>query len=53
MENKHGADLVLGGHDHTYYIGKGAHHWGNYDRPLDELGAEEDDGVRYGIANLD
>ena len=38
----HGADIVLGGHDHFYYVSKGATSWENYDCDQEVLGAEED-----------
>ena len=43
---KHGVDIILGGHDHLYYVSKGCHRWEGYDiNGLDPLGAEDDDGV--------
>ena len=42
--NKHGADLILGGHDHLYYISRGVTNWEDYDVTQDVLGAEEDRG---------
>ncbi|THV08018.1 Metallo-dependent phosphatase [Dendrothele bispora CBS 962.96] len=44
LANEHGADLVLGGHDHMYYISKGVNSWENYDFDKVLLGAEEDHG---------
>ncbi|KAF8717780.1 5'-nucleotidase family, partial [Rhizoctonia solani] len=43
--NSHGADVLFGGHDHMYYIGRGAGSWDNYDLNSTCLGSEEDDGV--------
>jgi len=42
---RHGVDLILGGHDHIYYIGRGIEKWGNYQRAENEPGTEEDDGL--------
>lgn len=41
---KHGVDLILGGHDHLYYISKGVTVWEGYDTTQDVLGAEKDEG---------
>ncbi|CAE6441792.1 unnamed protein product [Rhizoctonia solani] len=43
--NSHGADVLFGGHDHMYYVGRGAQTWDNYDLNSTCLGSEEDDGV--------
>ncbi|KAG8763597.1 hypothetical protein FRC11_000856 [Ceratobasidium sp. 423] len=43
--NSHGADVLFGGHDHMYYIGRGAQTWDNYDLDSTCLGSEGDDGV--------
>ncbi|CAE6516088.1 unnamed protein product [Rhizoctonia solani] len=43
--NIHGADVLLGGHDHMYYIGRGARTWDNYDLNSTCLGSEGDDGA--------
>jgi len=43
-----GCDIILGGHDHFYYVskvGSGARSWDGYDVNTPCLGAEEDDGV--------
>lgn len=40
----HGVDIVLGGHDHMYYIGKGVTSWEGYDIKQLPLGAEQDYG---------
>ena len=42
--NKHGADLILGGHDHLYFVGRGIDAWDNYDLTDKPLGAEKDEG---------
>ncbi|GLB35152.1 putative 5'-nucleotidase family protein [Lyophyllum shimeji] len=42
--SSHGVDLILGGHDHIYYVGKGVTSWENYDVTEVVLGAEEDHG---------
>ncbi|KAG8885508.1 hypothetical protein FRB97_000833 [Tulasnella sp. 331] len=43
--SRHGVDMLFGGHDHMYYIGRGTKDWENYDFTSKELGAEEDDGL--------
>ncbi|KAJ3926315.1 MAG: Metallo-dependent phosphatase-like protein [Lentinula lateritia] len=40
----HGVDIVLGGHDHMYYISKGVSSWEGYDVQQPSLGAEQDHG---------
>ncbi len=42
--NSHGADIILGGHDHLYYVSKGVTSWKNYDINQTVLGAEDDHG---------
>lgn len=37
-------DIILGGHDHFYYISKGVTSWDGYDVNQEVLGAEEDNG---------
>jgi len=44
IEDKHGADILFGGHDHLYYISKGVDHWDGFDVNAPVLGAEEDKG---------
>jgi 5'-nucleotidase len=44
ISNEHGADLLLGGHDHLYFVSKGVDAWENYDLKQTVLGAEADDG---------
>ncbi|KZV84073.1 Metallo-dependent phosphatase [Exidia glandulosa HHB12029] len=41
----HGVDIIYGGHDHLYYVAKGAKSWENYDLTHQVLGAEKEDGV--------
>lgn len=43
--NTHGVDIIFGGHDHLYYVAKGATSWQNYDLQHKVLGADNDDGV--------
>ncbi|KAJ3572798.1 hypothetical protein NP233_g2848 [Leucocoprinus birnbaumii] len=45
ITNEHGVDLLLGGHDHLYYISRGVGDWDNYDKTQPVLGAEEDGSV--------
>ncbi|KAI0085451.1 Metallo-dependent phosphatase [Irpex rosettiformis] len=40
----HGVDIILGGHDHLYYISKGVTSWRGYDIHEEVLGAEKDEG---------
>jgi 2',3'-cyclic-nucleotide 2'-phosphodiesterase (5'-nucleotidase family) len=43
---KHGVDIILGGHDHLYFVSNGCQKWDGYDiNGTEPLGAEEDDGV--------
>ncbi|KAL0567578.1 hypothetical protein V5O48_014416 [Marasmius crinis-equi] len=44
IHNAHGADILLGGHDHMYYVPKGVSDWENHDRSDSPLGAEADQG---------
>jgi 5'-nucleotidase len=44
IAHTHGADLLLGGHDHLYFVSKGADVWHNFDLAAPVLGAEADDG---------
>lgn len=41
-ENEHGVDLVLGGHDHTYYVGKGIDEYVGEDWQTSLPGKEKD-----------
>ncbi|KAF8322522.1 Metallo-dependent phosphatase [Clavulina sp. PMI_390] len=45
IASEHGVDILFGGHDHTYYIGKGAESWDTYHRVEGEAGTEADDGI--------
>lgn len=38
-----GVDLLLGGHDHIYYLGKGVNEWEGWERPESIPGTEEDE----------
>ncbi|KAI0683632.1 Metallo-dependent phosphatase [Cytidiella melzeri] len=42
--SSHGVDIILGGHDHLYYISKGVTSWNGYDVCSEVLGAEKDEG---------
>ena len=42
---QHGADLLLGGHDHLYFVSKGVAAWDGYVIGSESLGTEQDDGV--------
>ena len=44
ITNEHGVDIILGGHDHLYFVGRGVDEWDNYSLSDDVLGAEEDEG---------
>ncbi len=44
IANEHGADIILGGHDHLYFVGRGVDGWDNYNLSGHVLGAEEDNG---------
>ena len=44
IDNLHGVDIIFGGHDHLYYISKGATSWDNYDLNQEVLGGEQDHG---------
>ncbi|KAJ8094243.1 hypothetical protein PM082_006782 [Marasmius tenuissimus] len=39
-----GVDLLLGGHDHIYWISKGVTEWDGYDIQSSQEGAEDDEG---------
>jgi 5'-nucleotidase len=43
---RHGVDLILGGHDHTYFVGRGVDSWDdlNISETEKTLGAELDNG---------
>ena len=42
--SSHGVDILLGGHDHLYYVSRGVTSWQNYDLTQEVLGAENDHG---------
>ncbi|TFK55022.1 Metallo-dependent phosphatase [Heliocybe sulcata] len=42
--DNHGVDIILGGHDHLYYVSRGVDSWNGYDVQQAVLGAEEDHG---------
>jgi 5'-nucleotidase len=44
IDSNHGVDLILGGHDHLYYVSKGVDSWENFDITSKVLGAEDDHG---------
>ena len=44
VANTHGVDILLGGHDHLYFVGRGVDTWEGYDLTAEVLGAEEDHG---------
>lgn len=37
-------DIILGGHDHLYFVGRGVDEWDNYNLSDYVLGAEKDEG---------
>ena len=44
IASQHGADLILGGHDHLYFVGRGVSSWDNFDFSEKVVGAELDNG---------
>ncbi|CCM02861.1 uncharacterized protein FIBRA_04973 [Fibroporia radiculosa] len=44
IESEHGVDLILGGHDHLYFVSHGVTAWEGYDITEPVLGAEADEG---------
>ncbi|KAI9509971.1 Metallo-dependent phosphatase [Russula earlei] len=44
IANEHGVDIILGGHDHLYFVGRGVDEWDNYNLSDHPLGADEDKG---------
>ncbi|KZP23681.1 Metallo-dependent phosphatase [Athelia psychrophila] len=44
ITSSHGVDILLGGHDHLYYVSKGVTSWEGYDVTEEVLGAEKDQG---------
>src|SRR5271169_4280177 len=44
IASQHGVDLILGGHDHVYFVGRGVSSWDNFNVSENVLGAELDNG---------
>ncbi|KAG6854980.1 hypothetical protein C0991_009803 [Blastosporella zonata] len=44
ISSSHGVDILLGGHDHLYFVSKGVNSWEGYNLEEVVLGAEEDHG---------
>ncbi|KAF9532356.1 Metallo-dependent phosphatase-like protein [Crepidotus variabilis] len=44
ITGQHGVDMILGGHDHLYFVGKGCDSWDKFDKDKEVLGAEGDEG---------
>lgn len=44
IANKHGVDIIFGGHDHLYFVGRGVDEWDNHNLSRHVLGAEDDKG---------
>ena len=44
ITSQHGVDLLLGGHDHIYFVSQGVTSWENFDVDERVLGAESDNG---------
>lgn len=44
IANEHGVDIIFGGHDHLYFVGRGVDKWDNYNLSRHVLGAEDDKG---------
>ncbi|KIY73873.1 Metallo-dependent phosphatase [Cylindrobasidium torrendii FP15055 ss-10] len=44
ISSLHGVDILLGGHDHVYWISKGVDKWEDYDTEAPQDGAEDDKG---------
>lgn len=44
IASQHGVDLILGGHDHLYFVGRGVSSWDNFNISETVLGAELDNG---------
>ena len=42
IASQHGVDLILGGHDHLYFVGRGVSSWDNFNVSEKVLGAELD-----------
>ena len=50
---QHGVDLLLGGHDHLYFVSKGVAEWDDYVIGSESLEADQDDGVYVIKSGLD
>lgn len=44
IHSEHGVDIILGGHDHLYYVSRGVSSWKGYDTSTPVLGADGDKG---------
>ena len=44
IANLEGVDILLGGHDHMYFVSKGVTAWEGFDTSQPMLGAEDDEG---------
>ncbi|KAF8797843.1 flagellar associated protein [Phlegmacium glaucopus] len=44
IASQHGVDLILGGHDHLYFVGRGVSSWDNFNVSEKVLGAKLDNG---------
>ncbi|CAA7267942.1 unnamed protein product [Cyclocybe aegerita] len=44
IASEHGVDIILGGHDHLYFVGRGVTSWDGFDVNEKVLGAESDEG---------
>jgi len=44
ISNEHGVDLILGGHDHLYFVSQGVDGWENFDSSKTVLGSGADKG---------
>ncbi|KAI9570842.1 Metallo-dependent phosphatase-like protein [Boletus coccyginus] len=44
VAGEHGVDIILGGHDHHYFVSKGVTTWEGYDISIPSIGSEGDNG---------
>lgn len=44
IAGEHGVDIILGGHDHLYFVSKGVTTWEGYDVSKPSIGSEGDNG---------
>ncbi|KAF8431807.1 Metallo-dependent phosphatase-like protein [Boletus edulis BED1] len=44
IAGEHGVDIILGGHDHLYFVSKGVTAWEGYDVSKPSIGSQEDNG---------